>query len=364
LGSDGADNLVRILAITVFLDGFAAVPGAMLARGLKQGRRMIADLSGTAVNLAVTCGMAIAGFGAMSLVAGQVLGTAVVVIFLLVLTKMLPRPGFDKIAFGEVVRVGGAVTLSSLLWVALQFVPQTVVGHLLGTTALGFFYLALNMAGWPASIISTTVDRVALAIFSNSRDAGISVDKAAGEVLGLVSVVALPVCAFLGVLSPDVIEVVYGSRWSPAAGVLTGLSLLVAVRMLTDVVFQLLISIGANKSSVASQVIWLIALVPATFAAALWGNVATVGIAVGLVAIFVAVPVHAWVLRGAGMRLSLLVKGLSYPLVLTAGTIVVQFAIRWYARPALLAVVLAGLVTVAIVAVSFKQARARLARNF
>ncbi|WP_086789910.1 lipopolysaccharide biosynthesis protein, partial [Crossiella equi] len=274
LGSPGATDIVRLLSANVFLDGFAAVPGALLTRELRQASRLVADLCGVVVNLGLTCGLALAGFGAWALAVGHVSGTLVVVVLLLFVTRQWPRFGFDREHFREVGRYGITVVASGILIVMANALPQVVTGSFLGATALGFFYLANNVANWPVSIVSTTVERVALATFSRARDRGVDLDRAAGEVVGLVGIAVVPGGLALAILAGPIVEVVYGSDWAPAAHVLSGLAIAAVARVLADLAFHLLLAVGAPLSSALIQLWWLLALVPATVAAALvWGLV-------------------------------------------------------------------------------------------
>lgn len=321
LGSPQATGLIRLLCLNVLFDGFAAVPGALLTRELRQGLRLIADLSGLIVNLALTVGLALLGAGAVALVVGHICGTATVTVALFIVTKELPKFGLNKAHIHEVIKYGGAVVASSIVMVLLQYAPQTITGHLLGATALGFLYLAANVANWPASVISTTVERIGLATFSRARDAGVSLNRAAGGVIQMVAMATLPTGAALAMLAPHIIQVVYGSPWLPAASVLSGLAVATVAKVLADLVFNLMITAGATVSSVLIQVIWLIVLVPVAVVATLQWQLDGMGWSVALVAIVVALPVHAWGLRTTGIHVPALIRGLGVPLLFTAVTI-------------------------------------------
>ncbi|SDN56667.1 oligosaccharide flippase family protein [Allokutzneria albata] len=350
LGSPHATEIVRFLAINVLLDGFACVPGAMLTRELAQARRLVADLSGTVVNLAVTATLAFLGWGAWSLAIGHVTGTALVVVLLFVLSGHVPNFGFSAEHFKEVGAYGISVVASSLLVMLAQSVPQMVTGSLLGATALGFFYLASNVANWPVSIVAGTVERVALAVFARAREHSTDLDRAAGGVMGLVGVALLPGGVALALLAEPVVEVVYGHRWAPAAVVLSGLAIAAIGRVFADMALHLLLAVGAPLSSALIQLWWLVTLVPATVVAAkLWG-LPGIGWAQAAVALLVAVPVHLWGLRRAGIRVVSLVRGMlpsSLSAVATAGGLVL---IRVLSTNPLLTVALGGLLTAAVVA--------------
>ncbi|GAA4018467.1 lipopolysaccharide biosynthesis protein [Allokutzneria multivorans] len=350
LGSPHATEIVRFLAINVLLDGFACVPGAMLSRELAQARRLVADLTGTVVNLAVTGVLAFLGAGAWALAIGHVSGTAVVVVLLFVLSKHWPRLGFSSEYFKEVGGYGISVVASSLLLMLAQSVPQMVTGSVLGATALGFFYLASNVSNWPVSIVSGTVERVALAVFARARDNGTDLDRASGGVMGLVGVAVLPGGVALALLAGPLVELVYGHQWVPAALVLSGLAIAAIGRVFADMALNLLLAVGAPLSSALIQLSWLVALVPTTVAAAHAWGLAGIGWAQAVVALFVAVPVHLWGLRRVGVGIMSLVRGI-LPSLLSAVVVAVGLVlIRVFSTSPLLSVALGGVFTAAVIA--------------
>lgn len=360
LGSPRATDVVRLLAVNALLDGFAAVPGALLTRELRQARRLVADLSGTVVNLLLTGFLAVAGFGVWSLAVGHVAGTLVVVITLLALTRQWPRFGIDRREFREVGSYGATVVVSGLLSVALFSTPQVVTGSLLGATALGFFYLAGNVASWPVSVISTTIERIALATFSRAREHGGDLHRAAAGVVGMVAAATMPGCAALVVLAGPLIQVLYGPEWAPAAAVLAGLAIAAIGRVLAELVFSLLLATGAMVSSVLTQVIWLVALVPVTVLAGGYWGLAGVAWAQAAVTVFVALPAHVWGLRRAGLRVGPLGRACLFPLALGLVTAGALHALLMFSLGPVVTTALGGSLTLAVIVFGYLRLRQRV----
>lgn len=357
LGSPQATDVVRLLAVNALLDGFAAVPGAILTRELRQGRRLAADLTGTVVNLLVTGVLALLGMGVWALAVGHVVGTAVVVVTLLVVTRQLPRFGIDRAVFREVAAYGVTVVASGMLSVGLVSTPQVVTGGLLGAGALGFLYLAGNVANWPVSVISTTIERIALATFARAREHGADLNRAAGGVVGMVAAATMPACAGLAVLAQPIVLVLYGPAWAPAGTVLAGLAVAAVGRVLAELVFNLLLATGAMMSSVLTQGVWLAALIPVTVVAGHWWGLAGVAWAQAAVAVFVALPAHVWGLRRAGVRVTILGRACVFPLVTGVLTACGLFGLRWLSLGEVVTVVIGGLLTLTVIGVGYLRLR-------
>ncbi|GGM50866.1 hypothetical protein GCM10012275_22170 [Longimycelium tulufanense] len=328
MGSPEGTGVIQLLSSNVLLDGFAAVPGALLTRELQQVRRLVVDLAGTVTTVTLTVVLALAGAGPWSLGIGHVTGTALVVVLLMAVTKELPRFGIDRTCLREVGRYGAAVVATSLVLALGSLAPQAVTGTVLGGTAAGYFYLANNVANWPVSTVSSAVERIALATFSRARDADVDLDRAVAGVTGLVGVAVLPGGAALALLAEPLVRVLYGSDWLPSADALSGLAVGSTVLVLVSLVVHVLVAAGAPLSSVVVQVVWLAALVPGTVVAAwLWG-LPGVGWAQGAVALLVGFPVHLWGMRRAGLRVTPLLLGLGRPLLVTAVSVTLLLAVR------------------------------------
>ncbi|APU17752.1 MULTISPECIES: oligosaccharide flippase family protein [Actinoalloteichus] len=360
LGSPAATDLIRVMAVTLLLDGFASVPAAMLTRELRQARRLVADVSGMAVNLTLTALLALGGLGPWALVIGNVTGTALTAVLVMGLARVWPRFGFDRRYGAEITRCGATMLGASILLVVVQATPQAVTGSLLGASTLGFFYLASNMANWPAVLVSATVERVALATFSRARDAGRDLSHAVSTVLGLVCAVVLPGGVALAVLAEPLIQVVYGSRWSLAAAALSGLALAAVARVVAELVFSLLIAVDAMSSSVLLLACWAAASVPATiWAAGVWG-LPGVAWAQAAVALLVALPVHLLALRRARVSLLTVVGGAAVPLFSALGCGALLLGLRGLALPAVIELAVGGLVVGAVVFAGVLRAQRRV----
>ncbi|WP_030104564.1 oligosaccharide flippase family protein, partial [Actinoalloteichus caeruleus] len=350
LGSPEATGVIRLMSVNVVLDGFAAVPGALLTRELAQARRLVADVSGMALNLAVTGALAVLGAGAWSLAGGNIAGTALVVVLLVVLAGTRPRFGLHRAHAATITRCGAAMLGSSTVLVLAQATPQLVTGTLLGASALGLLYLASNVANWPAAIVTGTVERVALATFSRVRERGGDLSRAVSGVFGLVGVVVLPGGIGLAVLAEPLVLVLYGPDWSPAAMALSGLAVAAVARVVSELVFNLMVAAGALASSVGLQLAWLLALVPFSCVGAWWWGLTGVAWAQAFVAATVALPLQVWGAHRAGVRVRELARGVWPASVLGLVLLLALLALRLTGLTAVVELVV-GVVLVGVIVV-------------
>ena len=198
MGAPAAAGVIRVLALSVVLDGLVCTPVGLLDRHFRQDRRMIADQVNSWLGALVSIGLAWAGLGAMSLAVGRIAGAVAAAVLYLTFSPEPLRFGFDRARARALLRYGTPLAGSTVVVFAVTNVDQLVVGRVLGATALGFYALALNLATWPVTIFSLPVRNVAPAAFARLQHDHAAMRSAFLSAAALLCAVALPVCLVIG----------------------------------------------------------------------------------------------------------------------------------------------------------------------
>jgi PST family polysaccharide transporter len=330
-GVPGAVRLVQVLAIGIVVDGIATMPNVMLARRFLQQRRAVADLAGLVGSAAVSMPLAVGGAGSWSLVAGTLTGNVVSAALVVALAPDRPVPGWSRSDATALLAAGLPLAATSLLAIAIVNVDYVVVGRSLGPARLGAYLLAFNLASWPVNVLSVAVRRIAVPAFAQLAAGGrLSVEVVARSMQGLGALAGVAAVS-LSMLAGPVVELLYGAVWSDAVGAVRWLALLGAVRVLVDVVDDLLTALGRARDLVVCQSVWLASLGAALPVGAAVGGIEGVAAAHCVIAVVVVVPMRFAVLERASFRAWSVVRALAAPLV--AG--VVTGAVLTSVRPAL-----------------------------
>ena len=138
MNAPDAAGVVRLLCLSVLIDGLTATPAQLLTRSFQQGRRLAVDLVNLTLTMGTAVSLAAAGAGAWSLAWGRLVGAIVSSLVLFRIASSWPRPGFDRRQTGALLRFGLPLAGASLLVFAMLNVDYLVVGSVLGTVALGF----------------------------------------------------------------------------------------------------------------------------------------------------------------------------------------------------------------------------------
>lgn len=316
MGDPAATSVVRVLATSILTNGPVGVSAALLERYFRQDRKLIADQVHGWLSATVSVGLAFAGFGAMSLAIGQVLGAVVGGIIIVIFAPLRLRFGFDRAKARQLLKFGLPLAGSSLVVFLVGNVDNLITGHVLGATALGFYVLAWNLASWPVTMFSQPVRSVAPAMFSRLQNDRAAMRTGFVLVAALLGCVTLPVCFLISGAAAPLVGFVYGANWAPAAQALRWLAILGALRILFELSYDYFVVLARSRVVFTVQLAWLIAMIPALIAGARLdgiGGVAAAGVAV---AAGVVLPCYLIELSRVGVRISALARRLWPPLVI------------------------------------------------
>jgi len=314
MGAPAAAGVIRVLALSVVLDGLVCTPVGLLDRSFRQDRRMIADQVNGWIGALVSIGLAWSGLGAMSLAVGRITGAVAAAVLYTAFSPEPLRFGFDRASARALMRYGMPLAGSTVVVFAVTNVDQLVVGRVLGPTALGFYALALNLATWPVTMFSLPVRNVAPAAFARLQHDHEAMRTAFLSAAALLCAVALPICLVIGGSATPLIVFAYGARWLPASQVLLWLSLLAALTIFFQLAYDYFVVLARTRVVFTVQLGWLLVLVPALIAGARLAGIVGVGVAEAAVAGGVVLPWYLHELRGAGIRRRVLGSRLGLPL--------------------------------------------------
>ncbi|WIM99563.1 oligosaccharide flippase family protein [Actinoplanes oblitus] len=262
LGSPDATTMLRVLCLSVIIDGIACVPLGQLNREFQQFRRTVVDILNFAVNTGATIAFAAAGVGAMSFAWGSLAGNLVALVGFGLCAPGMLRFGWNRDQARQLIRYGLPLASASLLTLGIVNVDSVVVGSVLGPAALGIYAMAFNMSSWPVRMVSETARRVSFAGFSRLADSA-PAEFASGFVRAftLVIAAAVPICVVLGVLAEPIITFVYGDQWAAAALPLQFLVGLGLLRTAVELAYDCLAT-RVRKTLMLMQAWWLFSLIP------------------------------------------------------------------------------------------------------
>ncbi|MCW2881880.1 MAG: polysaccharide biosynthesis protein [Sphaerisporangium sp.] len=346
MGNPAATGPVRVLGLSVLINGVVSTSAALMQRDFMQGRKAIVDQADNWLGAVVSLALAVLGWGAMSLAVGRLCGSLAGGLLCVVFAPHRLRFGFDPEVARRLLAFGIPLAGSSLVVFAAGYVDQIMVGHLLGPVALGFYGIAFNLSGWPITVFSKPVRAVAPAAFARLQHDRPSLNRAFLSTAGLLVGLTAPVCLLLSGSAPALIRFVYGEQWGPAADVLVWLGVFASLRILSELMYDYLVVLERSRAVFCIQVLWLCAVAPAVYTGIQVGGLRGAPIALVAVSLVVVIPAYIFAVGRTGVgTVSLL--GRFLPGALTAVVVFGASTLAVRLIPVdLLALAVAGLVGV------------------
>jgi PST family polysaccharide transporter len=208
----------------------------------------------------------------------------------------------ERAVASELLRFGLPLAGASIVTEGLLNVDYVIVGHTLDAAQLGVYLLAFNLSSWPTSIVGLAIGRIAYVGFARLVGDRTRLAHAFPRTIGVAFAAILPFVLLLGVLAPEVIRVIYGSKWLPATTALRFLLVLGGLRLVIELFANLIVADGYPRSNLVVRLLWLGALVPALLIGAEADGIRGVGIGHMVVALGLVVPLLVTLVGRCGIR--------------------------------------------------------------
>jgi O-antigen/teichoic acid export membrane protein len=258
---------------------------ALLQKELRFRRLVGIEITATVSGALVVIGLALAGWGVMSLVAGQITSAAVLSLLLLGAGWRRHSPRF-RLRPGEVrglLSFGVYQTGERALNFFAGRVDQIVIARVLGATVLGYYTLAFSLVIAPIVMINGVVTRVAFPVFSMIQLDVLRLNRAYPRLIRVLNHVNAPLLAGIAVTAPVLVPLLYGAKWVPAIILIQILAAVAWFRSIGNPTGSLLLATGRAQLSFLWTLLLFITTPVGVILGVRWGGAP--GAALGLLAV-------------------------------------------------------------------------------
>jgi PST family polysaccharide transporter len=269
--------IVRILGLQLVLTGFGSAPDFLLRHSLSFRRVFWPQVASGMAKGLVAVGLALAGAGVWSLVAGQLSGSLVRSVALWRVSRFRPALAIARRELRSITSAGAGFAAIAIIAELARNADYLIVGAQLGTTALGFYYLAFRL---PELVLLSGFQafwHVLFPYYSRLRDSAADAAAARERLAGalrrtirLGGLVALPLGAVLAALADPLISVLYGDRWDPAALPAALIALWAGVSAVSGLAGITLKALGRTGTLTVAMSISSVLRLPLLWVAASW----------------------------------------------------------------------------------------------
>jgi O-antigen/teichoic acid export membrane protein len=211
-------GLLPVLGLNFLITSLGTTHYALAQKRIDFRSRTIAEFADVVLRGATSVGLAIAGFGAWSLVLGYLVGTAALTTALWTLIPWRPSLRAPRRHLGSLLRFGGALTVTDILGAVFSNVDYLVVGRVLGASALGLYTLGFRLPELLILNLSHVAAEVLFPAFAtvDRRELG----RAFLVSLRYLLLLGLPITAAIVVVARPFILAAFGAKWEHSVPVM------------------------------------------------------------------------------------------------------------------------------------------------
>jgi O-antigen/teichoic acid export membrane protein len=264
-------GVLRALAVLVPV---SALSGIHTARKLREfGHKAIAAraivcglLGGTAAIAA-----AIDGWGVWSLVVQATIVETVGIVFAWQAYPWWPRLRFDVTQLAKIWAFSGTMLLTQVSGLFLTRIQDVVIGRYISVAAVGSYRIAWRMIELIAQATIQPIVTVSFVTLAHLQDDRERFRNALLRMVGLGAILTLPAISGFGVLSGDVIPLLFGAKWESSAAIAQVLSLMAVPFCINYFLVSALAAIGRPGSIAKSTGLQTVAALVLSLLAAPFG---------------------------------------------------------------------------------------------
>ena len=172
----------------------------------------------------------------------------------------------------ELLTFGGGMTGWRLANRASKELDNLVVARMLGAEALGLYRRAYQLSVTPADFFARSMATIAFPVASRLHEPERLARAYLLAVAG-VSIIGLPLGAFLAVVAPELVSVLLGSQWEAASAPLAILSVGLIFHLNQQVIGSIAAATGAVYQTAWRHAILAVAVLIGALIGQIWGLV-------------------------------------------------------------------------------------------
>lgn len=212
----GLTPILRWLGFTFTLNALGSVHKARLQRNMEFGKKIVPELGNNIVKAGISIGLALSGYGAWSLVYGQLAGQVVSIILLWVVVPWIPQLSLIGKTAKQLFKYGISIMADRALNIFGDSFDYFLIGKFFTTATLGVYTLAYKL---PELLIITTLNvlgGVFFPAFSTIQNRPDKLRKSFLATTRYVQLLVTPMCIGLIVAADPIIRVAFGEQWLDA----------------------------------------------------------------------------------------------------------------------------------------------------
>lgn len=267
-----ATDVIRILSLSFPIIAIGNTHQKLIEKRLSFSRTFLPEFLRSLTKGLTTIACALFGFGAWSLIIGQLSGEIVSTISYWLSLRWVPRLHIDRAKARALLDYGVKYVGADSIAVLLLNLDYLLVGRYLGAEALGIYTIAFRLPDLVVLQFARTLSGVIFPVYSRMRETTQKLGLGFLMTTRYISLITVPMGVGLALVAEPFTEVMFSAKWLDAAPAIQGIA-----------IYSMLLSLtynagGAYKASGRPQInTWLGLVRLGILLPALWWAVSAAG---------------------------------------------------------------------------------------
>ena len=215
-GEESITIYMRVLGLTVLISGIKNVQQAYVSRNMLFKKFFFSTIGGTVVAGAVGITMALMGFGVWSLIAQQIVNTAIDTIILWITVKWRPVFAFSFKKLKGLFSYGWKLLVSALMDTMYSNLSSLIIGKKYSASDLAYYNQGDKFPRLIVGNINTAIDSVLLPAMSNEQDNKLVVKNMTRRAIKVGIYVMAPLMLGFATCAESFVGLVLTEKWLPS----------------------------------------------------------------------------------------------------------------------------------------------------
>ena len=219
------NTITKWVGLNVVLISFSIVQRTKLTINLDFKTQAKASLSAVIISGAIAIYLAYHKYGVWALVSQSLINNFLNTLFLALRTRWIPKITFSKQSFKGLFSFGSKLMLSGLLDTVYMNLYSLVIGRFYSPSNVGFYNRSSTIAQYPSVNIVSIISRAIYPVQCSEQNDTEKLSRSFHKYMRMECYIIFPLMIGLAVLSEPFINTLLTEKWSPAAPLLSILSI-------------------------------------------------------------------------------------------------------------------------------------------
>ncbi len=281
--------MIRFFSIVLIIRALSSIQVAVNERNLNFRMIAFVTLAGIIVATLIKLYLAYSGYGAWSIIIGELFNHLLVTVLFWIRTPWVPViKNIKHSHFRELLSYGSNIMLIRFFNQLSSKFDIMIIGRFISAYDLGIYSMGFKISTIIPSQVNTVIARVMFPSFSRMQDNNTLMIRAYLEVIKYISIVGLPMVVGLIIITPEFVSVVLTEKWLSAIPIIQMLCIFSIANIIGGALWgPILKAKGKPRLVLVMTVIRLIAMPVFIIGGLRWG----------LIGITAGIAIYGWIFR-------------------------------------------------------------------